>query len=401
MFAFFKDILRKLTKNPNSSVVEVIIQPKNISEPITLNRRQSTVHELLLKKQTDALKLADWYLGALYALENPYNPDRFSQSAQSLRELLEKLPRVLSSEEFKNSVKPMTLIQKRQSIEKELKKFKKKNNGNWKGYEISSGMDKTLRKLEEYFEQNQQAKPRDLAFEAASKTDPMSSVLGKEATDKKQERFNIIWKDLQQYAHHKNEHPEKDIRTLMKRCEDIILEIFIPAKADDQLQINSLVTSKCPTEADMRNALLLMRKSGANYVYFWKHLNSTKWLSFLKDSGCFENPNWHPVYYLSRIANEKPIPVTHIIENLPNTDNQSIMRTIVEIAVNLKDINNSLRLYSKIRKYINGNDLNLALDPIIRILRRWSTESEKSRKKAIDLLHDILRFKTNPHNDVS
>ena len=63
--------------------------------PLVLTHEQRAVLEALKSKETEEYPLSKWYLGALYALENPHNPDRISQAAQSLRELVEKLPRVV------------------------------------------------------------------------------------------------------------------------------------------------------------------------------------------------------------------------------------------------------------------------------------------------------------------
>ena len=65
------------------------------SKPLSLSAMQRQVLDALRSVETEECRLGDWYLGALYALENPYNPDRISQAAQSLRELLEKLPRLV------------------------------------------------------------------------------------------------------------------------------------------------------------------------------------------------------------------------------------------------------------------------------------------------------------------
>ena len=67
------------------------IDNKNVYEPLKRSSWQQQVWEALKDTEAEKLPLSQWYLGALYALDNPYNPDRVSQAAQSLRELLEKL----------------------------------------------------------------------------------------------------------------------------------------------------------------------------------------------------------------------------------------------------------------------------------------------------------------------
>ena len=51
---------------------------------------------VLQAKENDKYPLSQWYLGTLYAMDNPNNPDRLSQAAHSLREIIEKLPRVIT-----------------------------------------------------------------------------------------------------------------------------------------------------------------------------------------------------------------------------------------------------------------------------------------------------------------
>lgn len=52
--------------------------------PLALTVQKRTILEALQGKETEQYPLSKWYLGALYALENPYNPDCVSQAAQSL-----------------------------------------------------------------------------------------------------------------------------------------------------------------------------------------------------------------------------------------------------------------------------------------------------------------------------
>jgi hypothetical protein len=389
---------------------EGVIETSTSAAPLTLTTRQQAVHELLLKRQKPNCQIAKWYMGALYAMDNHHNPDRLSQTAQSLRELLEKLPRVLNNEDVVPAVAGGNLKQKRDSIETRLKRDKERANGDWQGYTITPHMDKTLRGLEQYLEWNQQSNRTDEAFKSTSHTDPMAAVLSPTITEHKRIRFMEVWKGLQGYAHHASDASGTEISHLINRCEEIILEAFAPVKAEDQLRIHSIVTSESPTETDMKDALQLMSKSGANYVYFWSSLNSVKWLPLLDEAGYFKNPpnieptgdgyvrspTWHPLLYLSRIATESPDLVIDIISKLPDTDNPRVMHTIADIAVDVEGINHSLKLYPWILKYIHGDDLHLAYDPIIKLLQRWSSESDRSKKTAINLIKEIVFFRPDP-----
>ena len=77
------------------------IENHEVSKPLVLTSKQRDVLEVLKSKQTEKYPLSRWYTGALYALNNHYNPDRVAQAAHSLRELLEKLPEVVHGGDVK------------------------------------------------------------------------------------------------------------------------------------------------------------------------------------------------------------------------------------------------------------------------------------------------------------
>ena len=72
-----------------------VIENRNVSEPRVLIPWERDISDALRSKETEKYPLSQWYLGALYALDNHYNPDRIAQAAHSLRELIEKLPLVV------------------------------------------------------------------------------------------------------------------------------------------------------------------------------------------------------------------------------------------------------------------------------------------------------------------
>ena len=384
------------------------------SLPPILTSWQESIHGLLLERQTDKYPLADWYLGAIYALAISFNPDRYSQAAQSLRELLEKLPGVSITENLSNG-KGGNLKQQRDYIDERFQKDKEKVKGEgvWKGKVISSHMDKTLCKLEDYLERNKQPKSSEVSFKSISDADPMADYLSKEIIERKWQRFIDVWRALQGVAHHKTKVSNEEFRRITVECEQIILDAFAPVAAEGQLAIHNIVTLESPTESDMEKALELMSKSGANYVYFWKTLNSKQWLPFLEKHQCFKmppknesvgggylrSPIWQPLLYLGRILNDSPESIIELICNFEDTDNSNVMREIVEIAVNVENIEHSLRLYKWVEKYLKQDDLSIAEEPVIRLLKRWSVENDASREFAIKLTKKIVFFKPDSRTE--
>ena len=54
-------------------------------DPLQLSQRQLGVIQALQSRETEKYRLSHWYQGALYALDDYYNPDRIPQAAHSLR----------------------------------------------------------------------------------------------------------------------------------------------------------------------------------------------------------------------------------------------------------------------------------------------------------------------------
>ena len=75
-----------------------------VSEPLRLSPQQQRVLEALKDRETEEYALSQWYLGALHALDNEQNPDCIAQAAQSLRELLEKLPLVVEGSDVQGPI---------------------------------------------------------------------------------------------------------------------------------------------------------------------------------------------------------------------------------------------------------------------------------------------------------
>lgn len=75
-----------------SELEEIVVIPM-----LKFSAQQLKVIAELKRIETGEYPLSNWYVGALIALANTDNPDRHSQAAQSLRELVEKLPRIKKS----------------------------------------------------------------------------------------------------------------------------------------------------------------------------------------------------------------------------------------------------------------------------------------------------------------
>ena len=123
---------------------------------IKLNDRQRALYGELRNRN---ISLASMYLGALVVLQDEDNPDRFAQSAQSIRELMEKIPRYIAVN---------TPVQQRK-ISDELRELEKKwdhtvsescccNNFTWEG-SIDLILQKFLHASQAFFKFYKEAVP--------------------------------------------------------------------------------------------------------------------------------------------------------------------------------------------------------------------------------------------------
>lgn len=148
--------------------------PESDPGPLELNSIQQQVFEILSATKSQKYSLAAWYLGAIYAAKNIYNPDRFSQAAQSLRELLEKLPRVFVESEIQESRPDFKGM--RVNLYSRLCSDKNRYEGEWSGKTIDAGLDKTIRGVDKYFELNQIPTRKEQIHSVMCKIDPITTL---------------------------------------------------------------------------------------------------------------------------------------------------------------------------------------------------------------------------------
>lgn len=114
--------------------------PHSAPEESVLSSRQRALFQTLGKKDT---QLASMYVGAIYVLRNTSNQDRIAQAAHSLRELLEKLPRIL---DMPVQAKPPSMMEKIRPLEKMWSKAKAESSC-LQIASCSSAVDTPLRKF--------------------------------------------------------------------------------------------------------------------------------------------------------------------------------------------------------------------------------------------------------------
>ena len=374
------------------------IDNRNIYEPLVLTPWQKQVLEVLEDTETEKYPLSKWYLGALYALDNPNNPDRISQAAQSLRELVEKLSQVVPGIgiQIKPSSVKSTFETKRSDIEKCILAYKESHLENWEGQTINSDLAKGLTTLEEYLELSKQPSRAEKIANVVTSIDPMFNQLNTQIQVKNKKRLRDLWRKLEGFAHH-NSKTEEEFRTCLEELEKTVFDLLAPITAQDQTEIQTILSCSDRSKNDIEQMFSLIERRGANFVFFFKHAAKAAdatWLPFLNEKGYFADASWWSIHYLAKVADQVPDEVIEIVQGLPKVDNPRVYNGILEIALQL-DGEQSARLKPKILESTDINDRLLARK-YADLLAHWTAEHQTSA--ALELSKILVEFAPDPQS---
>ena len=343
------------------------IESRGVSKPLVLTSKQQDVLEVLQSKQTEEYRLSDWYTGALYALDNHYNPDRVAQAAHSLRELLQKLPRVVQGNEVHVSATDFAGMCR--SINDRILKDKERYSEGWKNKKIDARLDKTLRKVEDYFSRNRQPTRKEKIKQAVATIDPMVNALGSEIQAVKHNKYHHLWSQLEEFSHHGSRPNVAEFKKFLEELENIVLDLLAPVTVEDQKQIQTILSLSDKSDIDIERMFSLIERRGANFVFFFRQVSENAdvtWLPYLEKRGYFAHPPdvqlindnsvifpfWWPIHYLAKISNQAPDEVIELVENLPQVNNPLVYDGVREIALQLHG-DQSAKLMPKILESVN------------------------------------------------
>ena len=385
------------------------INGHNVSDLLRLTPQQQRVLEALKDRETEEYPLSRWYLGALCALNNEQNPDRIAQSAQSLRELLEKLPRVVLGLGAQRGTSDFAGM--RRSIIQRISKAKSRYSKGWLNEKIDSSLAKTFEKMVRYFELNQQPTRKQRIQTAVAALDPLGNRFDRQTQEKKRVEFNGLWQRLENFAHHKAHSNIEEFNTCLNDTERAVFDLLAPITAENQKEIQTILRNVNRSETDVEKMFSLIERRGANYVFFFKHAaetGDTSWLSHLDKRGYFTDPRaaepigndrvnypfWWPMRYLTKMAPHAPDDVIEIVLRLPKTDNPWIYNEILEIALQLLG-SHSAKLQPKILEYANLEHHFLAYR-FADVLAHWTKKKQTSA--ALKLAKALVKFVPDPED---
>ena len=379
---------------------------------IELTSIQEQVIEILRTAKSTKYPLDNWYLGAIYAAKSPYNPDRFPQAAQSLRELLEKLPRVFVESEAQESRYDFRGM--RDNLYSRLCSDRNRYEGEWKEKTIDAGLDKTIRKMDRYLELNQIPTRKEQIHAVMNKLDPMHESLDLRIKREKSERFHTLWKTFEGLAHHNSRVDEQFFWEQLALAERLIIDLLAPITAQDQGTIQAIISKRQPENQDVEQLFELVKRRGANYAFFFKTVESPVWIDPLVENGFFKNPPnieaagegriitplWWPIFYLKKVSAQLPEKVVEIILGLEKTDNPRILSEICSIACDLPNVSLSLRLKPLIKSLLQSPFCLDENELIVKILQKWGEESGGPRAAAFEVVQYVVAFQPDPKDDI-
>jgi hypothetical protein len=204
-----------------------------------LNSRQQALNKALLEKDTG---LSTMYLGALAVLDSE-NPDRHALAAHDLRELMEKIPKVV---EIKLKAQKQTLKSKVIELEILWKRICDKSacRGSrvWKG-EIDKFLSGWLKEIDKFFRWFNEHYPRRKAETAATLRglDGSGRSLPSPLEDLNIKKWEVIRNYFEAVAHHRPIQSPEELSGYQDELEIMLLDLLRPRTFEDFDLIDQII----------------------------------------------------------------------------------------------------------------------------------------------------------------
>ena len=310
---------------------------------LKLSTNQELLYKAFYEKSTD---LAYMYMGALITLNQTSNPDNLAQSAHSIRELMEKLPKYIDvqvqaqTESLKGKV-----IELKDIWDSSHRKTKCLEGQTWVG-EIDRPIVKLLEKLASFFEWFELHSPRRKV--EITKTlrglDYFHGTLPQVLEERKINTWTEIKDYFQGISHHRTTNTI-DFAKRLETLETFLLNYFKPQTFLEFDTIDQIIREgeKYLSPEVITKGIEEIQKRAVNSAYFFDNIKSPNWIEPLLNQGMFQNPTppeqqengisfpfWAESRYLVRMASLSPERVLEIILKVPKTDNVRIYVDFIE-----------------------------------------------------------------------
>jgi len=159
-----------------------------------------------------------------------------------------------------------------------------------------------------------------------------------------------------------------------------------------------------PSEEIILKALASIRKSRANYEYFFKSLTSSNWIEPLAKHGLFTEPpkpiqegnhirfpGWPESEYLARVASQAPELVTKTLLTLSNVDNPRVQEDVADAALAMPP-NIAAKLTKQLCNYLTLTPYHLLFPERLSKVATHFAAGGKS-KAALQILRSLLALR--------
>jgi len=378
-----------------------MFREQTLELPKAMTDSQRQLYKALRFKVVSKFLLHDLYLGAVRVLSDSSNPDRFSQAANSLRELLEKLLKPV----YENVNHPEKIFpQLRDEIHKSLSDYKNSHGDKWKGNTIDRSLAKGLDKVEHYLYLNKQPKRADWITAAVEASYVGCDEIRGKTIEHAKKMAKRAGRNLQNFTHHNIHESGEQIAEKFKDCvaeAEEVIYIILENIALQQQAIHSIVNKQDRTEGDLDSLFEMVEANDANEDFFFEQITDTAnadWLPILKERNYFHKPfeddrrserqAQNILSYMVKITSQQPSMVAGVIKNIPAIDHPIICNQIMEIA-RLLPLNLSVEIKTKVLEYVSISH-GLWGDEADKLLNHWIEHNQIV--VALDLLRELVRF---------
>lgn len=379
---------------------------------VELEPRTLKLYSILADKSQD---LANMLMGAWITLNSSENnPDKLSQVAHSMRELMEKTPIKIPSVPIQQGTG--NLKSDVQQLSNSWRNLKRESSG-WSG-EITEELSDMLEQLDVFFAdfatKYQPRKEQSMALVKAL------DVAGGQIPDHILAARLMEWDNLHNFflkvAHHGNVNiTTADITEKVISLEEFLLNLFVPKPKQDLDDLDILIAEGEST-ATISDELLSkvvekIHKTRVVNDYFFENINSTVWILPLNEKGFFKKPVpalrgewgaqfpiWPESSYLVRIADKAEDEVLKIIEELPGIDNERIMDDIVHILLKI-NIKKAFKKVNLVKQFISSPEYLLLYRTVSDFVCKLAENGYD--KLAMVLAKEMLDVKPNPKREES
>ena len=302
----------------------------------------------------------------------------------------------------------------RDNIDARFTKDKERYGNAWEDKKVDCELAKTLGEIDRYLIANQQPTRRERVQSALAKLDPMAEHLDFDIRQRKRDAIYKLWRKLEGYTHHQKEQTLKGFSECLIVLEITILELLAPITAQDQQEIRSILDRPVRLESDTERLLSLIERRGANFVFFFQHVNDSAWIPILNKKGYFAHPPgveligedrinfpfWPPLSYLVQVFDSEPEKVLGILEQLPDTDNPRILEEIIDVVLKADSPEVIHRFANKIMSFVDNAWVAwMGHDNIIELLKKPYLFEKPLEGFASSLLSKVVEFRPDPQSE--